>query len=70
MQNPPLSTRMMELLEKAANAFTRNINPFDEEWVVLHDVTSEEREELFMLIGRVLEDYVYDRKTMEGGDDR
>lgn len=70
MQNPPISIRMMEILEKAANAFTRNINPFDEEWVVVHDVTLDEREELSTLIGRVLEDYVYDRKIMEGGDDR
>jgi len=59
---------MLKLLEKAADAFIRNTNPFDVEWINQHDVTLEECVDLSELIGRVLESYVYEQKTMEGGD--
>ena len=68
MPNALLSPRMMELLEKAANAFIRNINPFDVEWMTQHDITLQECVDLSELIGRVLEVYVYEQKTKEGGD--
>ena len=68
MPNTPLSPRMLELLEKAADAFFRNTNPFDVEWMTQHDVTLQECVDLSELIGRVLESYVYEQKTMEGGD--
>ena len=64
----PLAPRMLELLEKAANAFIRNTNPFDVEWMAHHDVTLQECVDLSELIGRVLEDYVYNQKIEEGGD--
>lgn len=68
MPNTPLSPRMLELLEKAADAFIRNTNPFDVEWLTQHDVTLQECVDLSELIGRVLESYMYEQKTMEGGD--
>ena len=64
----PLAPRMLELLEKAADAFIRNTNPFDVEWMTQHDVTLEECIDLSELIGRVLDDYVYNQKAKEGGD--
>ena len=67
MQNSILSPRMLDLLEKAADAFVRNINPFESEWLSLHEVTLEECVNLSELIGRVLENYVYDQKNIEGG---
>ena len=67
MQNSAPSPRMLDLLEKAGDAFVRNINPFESEWLCLHEVTLEECVNLSELIGRVLENYVYDHKTMEGG---
>ena len=68
MPNTPLSTRMLELLEKAADAFIRNTNPFEVEWLTQHDVTLQECVDLSELIGRVLESYVYEQKIKEGGD--
>ena len=68
MPNTPLSPRMLELVEKAADAFIRNTNPFDVEWLTQHDVTLQECVDLSELIGRVLESYMYEQKTMEGGD--
>lgn len=62
------SPRMLDLLEKAADAFVRNGNPFEVEWLTLHDVTLQECVDLSELIGKVLEKYVYDQKVMEGGD--
>ena len=59
---------MLELLEKAADAFIRNSNPFDVEWMAQNDVTLQECVDLSELIGRVLEDYVYNQKIREGGD--
>ena len=68
MMNITLAPRMMELLEKAADAFIRNINPFDVEWMTQHDVTLQECVDLSELIGTVLDGYVYEQKTKEGGD--
>ena len=64
----PLAPRTLELLEKAADAFIRNTNPFDVEWMTQHDVTLQECVDLSELIGRVLENYVYNKKIEEGGD--
>ena len=64
----PLAPRMLELLEKAADAFIRNTNPFDVEWMTQNDVTLQECVDLSELIGRVLEDNVYNQKIEEGGD--
>ena len=68
MPNIPFSPRMLELLEKAADAFIRNTNPFDVEWITQHDVTLQECVDLSEFIGRVLDDYVYSQKAKEGGD--
>lgn len=62
------SPRMLELLEKAADAFVRNGNPFEVDWLSQHDVSVQECVDLSEWIGRVLEEYVYDQKEMEGGD--
>ena len=61
----PLAPRMLELLEKAANAFIRNTNPFDVEWMTQNDVTLQECVDLSELIGRVLEDHIYKQKIEE-----
>ena len=63
-----LTHRMLELLEKAADAFVRNTNPFDVEWMTQHEVSLQECVDLSELIGGILEDYVYEQKTKEGGD--
>lgn len=68
MPNIPFSPRMLELLEKAADAFTRNQNPFDVEWLTCNDVTLLECVDLSEWIGRVLDEYVCEQKTKEGGD--
>lgn len=68
MTDTHLSPRMLELLEKAADAFVRNTNPFDVEWMKQHEVTLQECVDLSELIGEVLEEYVYEQKTKEGGD--
>ncbi len=60
-----LAPRMLELLEKAANAFIRNTNPFDVEWLTQQDVTLQECVDLSVLIGRVLEEYIYKQKIEE-----
>ena len=64
----PLAPRMLELLEKAADAFIRNTNPFDVEWMTQHDVTLQECVDLSEFIGQVLESYVYEQKIKKGGD--
>ena len=66
--NTPLAPHMLDLLEKAADAFIRNANPFDVEWMIQHDVTLQESVDLSELIGQVLDDYVYKQKAKEGGD--
>ena len=63
-----LAPRMLDLLEKAADALIRNANPFDVEWMIQHDVTLQESVDLSELIGQVLDDYVYKQKAKEGGD--
>ena len=68
MLNAPLASRMLELLERAADTFIRNTNPFDVEWMTQHDVTLQESVDLSELIGQVLDDYVYKQKAKEGGD--
>jgi hypothetical protein len=62
------SSRMLELLEKSADAFTRNTNPFDVDWMTQQDVTLIECVDLSELIGKVLTEYVFDQKLKEGGD--
>jgi len=69
MSNAPLSPRMFELLDKAADAFIRNTHPFDMEWIKINDVTPSESADLSEMIGNLLEEYVRDQKYMEGGDD-
>ena len=61
----PLAPRMLELLEKAADAFIRNTNPFDVEWMTQNDVTLQECVDLSELIGRVLENHIYKQKIEE-----
>ena len=61
----PLAPRMLELLEKAADAFIRNTNPFEVEWMTQNDVTLQECVDLSELIGRVLEDHIYKQKIEE-----
>jgi hypothetical protein len=69
MSNVPPSPRMIELLDKAADAFIRNTHPFDGEWIKINEVTLNESVDLSELIGNILEEYVRDQKNMEGGDD-
>ena len=64
----PFAPRMLELLENAADAFIRNTNPFDVEWMTQHDVTVQECVDLSEFIGQVLESYVYEQKIKKGGD--
>ena len=61
----PLAPRMLELLEKAADAFIRNTNPFEVEWMTQNDVTLQECVDLSELIGRVLENHIYKQKIEE-----
>jgi hypothetical protein len=62
----PLSPRMMELLEKAADAFEVQLNPFQVDWLTKNKVTLEECVDLSELIGKILHDYWLAQK--EGGD--
>lgn len=66
--NTPLTPRMLDLLEKVADAFIKNTNPFEVEWMTQYDITLQECVDLSEWIGRVLEVYVYEQKTKEGGD--
>ena len=66
MTNTPLSMRMMELLEKAADAFYIQHDPFDMAWLTKNKVTLEECVDLSELIGKILRDYWLAQK--EGGD--
>ena len=61
----PLAPRMLELLEKAADAFIGNTNPFEVEWMTQNDVTLQECVDLSELIGRVLENHIYKQKIEE-----
>jgi hypothetical protein len=68
MTTSTLAPRMLELLEKAANAFIRNTNPFDVEWLTQYEVSLQECVDLSELIGKILEEYVLDQKEKEGGE--
>jgi hypothetical protein len=68
MSDTPISPRMLDLLEKAADAYMRNQNPFEVKWLNQHDITIQECVDLSELIGKVLEDFVLDQKEKEGGD--
>ncbi len=65
MMNIPLSPRMMELLEKAADAFEVQLDPFHVDWLTKNKVTLEECVDLSELIGKILHDYWLAQK--EGG---
>jgi hypothetical protein len=64
--NASLSPRMMELLEKAADAYEIQLDPFHVEWLTKNKVTLEEGVDLSELIGKILRDYWLAQK--EGGD--
>ena len=66
MTNTPLSMRMMELLEKAADTFCIQHDPFDLDWLTKNKVTLEECVDLSELIGKILRDYWLAQK--ERGD--
>jgi len=66
MVNAPISPRMMDLLEKAVDAFETNHDPFSIPWLTKNQVTLEECVELSELIGRILRNYWFVQK--EGGD--
>ncbi len=57
MTNVPISPRMMELLEKAADAFDVQLDPFRLDWLTKNKVTLEECVNLSELIGIILHDY-------------
>jgi hypothetical protein len=67
---------MLDLLEKAADAYIRNQNPFEVKWLSRYGVTLQESVDLSELIGKALEDFVLDQKENdrsslsrpEGGD--
>jgi hypothetical protein len=65
MTSRTLSSRMMELLEKAAEAFSVQLDPFHVDWLTKNKVTLEECVDLSELIGRILCDHWLAQK--EGG---
>ena len=66
MTDNSLSPRMMELLEKAADAFDVQLDPFRVDWLTKNKVTLQECVDLSELIGKILRDYWIMQK--EGGD--
>ena len=66
MTDHPLSPRMMELLEKAADAFDVQLDTFRVDWLTRNKVTLEECVDLSELIGKILRDHWLAQK--EGGD--
>ena len=66
MTDNSLSPRMMELLEKAADAFEVQLDPFRVDWLTKNKVTLGECVDLFELIGNILRDHWLAQK--EGGD--
>ena len=56
---------MMELLEKAADAFAVQLDPFRIDWLTKNKVTLEECVDLSELIGNILRDHWLAQK--EGG---
>ncbi len=65
MTDHPLSPRMMELLEKAADAFEVQLDPFRVDWLTKNKVTLQECVDLSELIGNILRDHWFAQK--EGG---
>lgn len=62
-----ISPRMMELLEKTADAFEVQRDPFSVEWITQNNVTVQECVDLSELIGKILRDYWISHKE-EGGN--
>lgn len=65
MTDHPLSPRMMELLEKAADAFDVQLDPFRVDWLTKNEVTLQECVDLSELIGKILRNHWLAQK--EGG---
>lgn len=61
-----ISPRMMELLEKAADAFEVQRDPFSVEWLKQHHVTVQESFDLSELIGQILRDHWLSHKEEQG----
>lgn len=61
-----ISPRMMELLEKAADAFEVQHDPFSVEWLKKNHVTVQESFDLSELIGKILRDYWLSCKEEQG----
>lgn len=61
-----ISPRMMELLEKAADAFEVQRDPFSVEWLKQHHVTLQESFDLSELIGKILRDHWLSHKEEQG----
>lgn len=61
-----ISHRMMELLEKAVDAFEVQRDPFSVEWLKQNHVTVQESFDLSELIGRILRDYWLSYKEEQG----
>ena len=66
MTDRSLSLRMMELLEKAADAFAVQLDPFRIDWLTKNKVTLEECVELSELIAKILRNHWLAQR--EGGD--
>jgi len=60
-----ISPRMMELLEKATDAFEVQRDPFSTEWLKQHHVTVQECFDLSELVGKILRDYWLSTKDEE-----
>lgn len=61
-----ISPRMMELLDKAADAFEVQRDPFSVEWLKQHHVTVQESFDLSELIGKILRDHWLSHKEEQG----
>lgn len=61
-----ISPRMMELLEKATDAFEVQRDPFRTEWLKQYHVTVQECFDLSELVGKILRDYWLSNKEEEG----
>jgi hypothetical protein len=65
MTDHSLSPRMMELIEKAADAFDAQLDPFRIDWLTKNKVTLEECVELSELFAKILRNHWLTQK--EGG---
>ncbi len=61
-----IAPRMMELLEKAADAFEVQRDPFSIEWLTQNNVTLQECVDLSELIGNILRDHWLSHKEKGG----